>query len=57
MKIYDLVKSIVNLPNIPIGTEGTVVYKYDNETFEVEFFKNNKTISIEIVSINQIEKR
>ena len=57
-KELDLVKSVVQIKNVPIGTNGTIVHIHkDNETFEVEFFQNHKTLSVETVSKNQIEKR
>ena len=54
----DLVVSTAPIKNVPVGTIGTVVHDYgNNETFEVEFFQNHKTIAVETVSKNQIQKR
>jgi hypothetical protein len=53
---FDLLVSIAPIKNIPIGTDGTIVHKYNNENFEVEFFKDHKTLSVETVSKNQIKK-
>ena len=57
IKEHDLVTLKVDLPNIPSGTEGTVVHIYNNETFVVEFFQKNKTIAVETVDRTQIEPR
>lgn len=40
------------------GCLGTIVFKYNCDIFEVEFFDDNKnTISIETVSKNQIQEK
>lgn len=58
LKELDLVVSTIPINKIPIGTIGTIVHDYgDNETFEVEFFQNHKTIAVETVLKNQIQKR
>jgi predicted helicase len=58
LKELDLVVSTVPINKIPVGTIGTIVHDYgDNETFEVEFFQNHKTIAVETVLKNQIQKR
>jgi len=57
-KELDIVVSTVKIRKVPIGTGGTIVFDYgNNDTYEVEFFKDHKTISIETVSKNQIAKR
>lgn len=54
----DLVISTAPIKNVPVGTIGTIVHEYgDDETFEVEFFQNHKTIAVETVSKSQIQKR
>jgi len=58
LKEFDLIVSIVPIKEILVGTIGTIVHDYgDNETFEVEFFQNHKTIAVETVLKNQIQKR
>lgn len=53
-----LVISTAPIKNVPVGTIGTIVNEYgDDETFEVEFFQNHKTIAVETVSKSQIQKR
>ena len=41
MKELDVVKLIQEFNGLPIGTEGTVVHKYDDAMFEVEFVDTN----------------
>ena len=41
MKELDVVKLIQEFNGLPIGTEGTVVHKYDDVMFEVEFVDTN----------------
>ena len=41
MKDLDVVKLIQEFNGLPIGTEGTVVHKYDDVMFEVEFVDTN----------------
>lgn len=53
----DLVISTAPIKNVPVGTIGTIVNEYGDETFEVEFFQNHKTIAVETVSKSQIQKR
>jgi hypothetical protein len=53
----DLVISTAPIKNVPVGTIGTIVHECDDETFEVEFFQNHKTIAVETVSKSQIQKR
>ena len=41
MKELDVVKLIQEFNGLPIVTEGTVVHKYDDVMFEVEFVDTN----------------
>lgn len=41
MKELDVVKLTKEFNGLPIGTEGTIVLKYDDKFFEVEFFDSN----------------
>ena len=41
MKELDVVKLIQEFNGLPIGTEGTIVHKYDDVVFEVEFVDTN----------------
>lgn len=41
MKELDVVKLIQEFNGLPIGTEGTIVHKYDDVMFEVEFVDTN----------------
>lgn len=55
---HDVVKSIVKIKSIPIGSLGTIVFDYgDGKTYEVEFFNGEETIGVETISVNQIEKK
>ena len=55
-KELEIVASKNELPNIPIGAKGTVVYIYDDKKhFEVEFVDdNNDTIALMTVSESDI---
>jgi hypothetical protein len=54
---YDIVISVEQIGNIPIGTKGTIVHLYDDYTFVVEFFdEEHNTISVETVTKKQIKK-
>lgn len=47
MEEIDVVRLIRDYENIPAGTEGTIVYKYNDSAFEVEFFdENDDTIDV-----------
>ena len=60
MNELDSVKLNKDFQNISKGTEGAIVYKYNNENFEVEFFdKNGDTIDVVTISkeyLDLIEK-
>ncbi len=60
MNELDSVKLNKDFQNISKGTEGTIVHKYNNENFEVEFFdKNGDTIDVVTISkeyLDLIEK-
>lgn len=38
MKELDVVRLVQEFHGIPVGTEGTIVHKYDDSMYEVEFF-------------------
>ena len=38
MKELDVVRLIQEFQGLPVGTEGTIVHKYDDAMYEVEFF-------------------
>lgn len=47
MKELDVVKLIKEFNNLPIGTKGAIVLKYDSTYYEVEFFdKHGDTIGV-----------
>ena len=47
MKELDVVRLVQELQGIPVGTEGTIVHKYDDSMFEVEFFsKDGDTLDV-----------
>lgn len=47
MKELDVVRLIKEFEGMPIGTEGTIVYKYNDRAFEVEFFDDKgETIDV-----------
>jgi len=47
MKELDVVRLVQELQGIPVGTEGTIVLKYDDSMYEVEFFnKSGDTLDV-----------
>lgn len=47
MKELDVVRLVQELQGIPVGTEGTIVHKYDDSMYEVEFFnKSGDTLDV-----------
>lgn len=54
-KEHDSVVSTRAYPDIPVGTQGVIVYIYDVPTYmEVEFFVNNTSI-VQTVTVNAIK--
>ena len=52
MKEFDVVMLTADCEEIPAGTMGTIVQKYTDYLFEVEYFDNkNDTISVETTPI------
>ena len=47
MKELDVVRLVQEFKGFPLGTEGTIVHKYDDSMFEVEFFsKDGDTLDV-----------
>ena len=47
MKELDVVRLVQELQSIPVDTEGTIVHKYDDSMYEVEFFsKDGDTLDV-----------
>lgn len=47
MKELDVVRLVQEFHGIPVGTEGTIVHKYDDSMYEVEFFsKIGETLDV-----------
>ena len=56
MNELDVVKLTCNFNGIQSGTVGTIVLKYDDENYEVEFFdKNGDTIDVLTISKDFLE--
>lgn len=56
MKELDVVRLIKEFEELPVGTEGTIVYEHDGKAFEVEFFDNDgDTIDVFTTPIEVIE--
>lgn len=56
MNELDVVKLVKNFNGIPLGTTGTIVHKYNDENFEVEFFDDEgNTIDVLTMHIDYIE--
>lgn len=58
MKEYELVTLKKDFEGLKKGTKGTIVLKYNEENYEVEFFDdNNDTIGVYTIDISYIDKR
>lgn len=56
MKLFDVVRLLKNQNGIASGSEGTIVYIYDEEDCEVEFFdKDGNTIDVFTVPFQDLE--
>lgn len=56
MRELDVVRLVKDYKNISAGTEGTIVLKYNDKDYEVEFFDSNgNTIDVVIISKEYIE--
>lgn len=56
MKELDVVKLNKDFGSIKKDTEGTIVNKYDDKNFEVEFFdKKGNTIDVVTISIDYLD--
>ena len=58
MEEYDLVILNKDFEDLKKGTKGTIVLKYNDENYEVEFFdKNMDTIDVYTINISYLDKR
>ncbi len=58
MEEYDLVILNKDYENLKKGTKGTIVLKYNDENYEVEFFdKNMDTIDVYTINISYLDRR
>ena len=56
MKELDVVRLVQEFNGFPLGTEGTIVHKYDDSMYEVEFFnKDGDTLDVVTTPKNVIE--
>ncbi len=56
MKELDVVRLVREFQGFPMGTEGTIVHKYDDSMYEVEFFnKDGDTLDVVTTPKNVIE--
>ena len=56
MKELDVVRLIQEFKGLPVGTEGTIVHKYDDSMYEVEFFsKDGNTLDVITTPKSMIE--
>ncbi len=56
MKESDVVKLTEDYKGLLTGTQGTIVLKYDNSHFEVEFFDNDgNTIDVLTTPVDMLE--
>lgn len=56
MKELDVVRLIQEFNGLSIGTEGTIVHKYDETMYEIEFFsKDGNTLDVVTTPISVIE--
>lgn len=49
MKELDVVRLVQEFNGFPVGTEGTIVHKYDDSMYEIEFFDNSGN-TLEVVT-------
>ena len=49
MKELDVVRLVQEFNGFPVGTEGTIVHKYDDSMYEIEFFDKSGT-PLEVVA-------
>ena len=48
MKELDVVRLVQEFNGFPVGTEGTIVHKYDDSMYEIEFFdKSGNTLEVD----------
>lgn len=52
MKELDIVKLTVDYNGLSVGTKGTIVLKYNDDYFEVEFFDSNGD-TIDVITISK----
>jgi len=52
--IHDVVVNTIPLKDVPLNTEGTVVYIFTTKIFEVEFIVDGKSV-VTSVAIEQIK--
>lgn len=58
MEELDLVKLKQDYKDLRKGTLGTIVLKYNDKDYEVEFFdKSKNTIGVYTINISYLEKR
>ena len=58
MEELDLVKLNKDYKNLKKGTLGTIVLKYNEQNYEVEFFdKDKNTIGVYTINISYLDKR
>lgn len=56
MEELDCVKLIKSFEDLKVGTKGTIVLKYSDNNFEVEFFdKYNETIGVYTIKGDYLE--
>ena len=56
MEELDCVILIKSFENLKVGTKGTIVLKYNEDNFEVEFFDDNhETIDVYTISKDYLE--
>lgn len=56
MKELDVVRLIQEFQGFPVGIEGTIVHKYDDSMYEVEFFsKDGDTLDVVTTPKSAIE--
>ena len=56
MKELDIVRLVQEFQGIPVGTEGTIVHKYNDSMYEVELFsKDGSTLDVVTTPKSMIE--
>ena len=58
-KELDIVRTTYDIPGVPVGSIGTIVYVHDHgyeKAYEVEFFENGETLCVRTMIPEELEE-